>query len=346
VRYIIIGVGAIGGVLGARLAQHSRENPPLLIARGEHGAAIAQNGLRLRTPDEDTVVPVGSASGPDGVVLRSDDVLVLATKTQQAQAALEQWVDAPVFDSDGSPVGTAGELLPVLTALNGVEGERIALRLFARVFGVCVWLPAVHLTPGEVILRITPISGMFIIGRYGPALRYAQRPDAADDALLATITEDWTASTFTIHIVDDVMRWKYNKLLSNLPNAVQALLGTIDDDGAAIADRLGAEAEAIFRACGIQWASAAEEAAWRGDLFRIRPVAGTPEQLGGSTWQSLARGSSIETDYLNGEIALIARLHGMTAPLNETVQRLAREAAASGSGLGSLTAAELTKLLG
>jgi 2-dehydropantoate 2-reductase len=340
VRYIIIGVGAIGGVMGARLAQHSAEHPPLLIVRGEHGAAIARNGLRLRAPDEDTLVPVDSAAGPDGVVLRSDDVLVLATKTQQAQAALEQWVDAPVLDANGSRLGTAGELLPILTALNGVESERIALRLFARVFGVCVWLPAVHLVPGEVILRIAPTSGIFIIGRYG-----ADR-DAADDALLATIAGDWTASTFTIHIVDDVMRWKYNKLLSNLGNAVQALLGVIDDDGAAVADRLQAEAEAIYRASGIQWASEVEEAAWRGDVFRIRPVPGTPEQLGGSSWQSLARGSSIESDYLNGEIALIARLHGMTAPRNETVQRLAREAAASGSGLGSLTAAELTKLLG
>ena len=339
-RYIIIGAGAIGGVLGARLAQHSTENRPLLIARGEHGAAIAANGLRLRTPGEDAFVPVDSAAGPAGVVLRDDDVLVLATKTQQAQIALEQWVDAPVFDGRGSRLGTAGELLPVLTALNGVESERIALRYFARVFGVCVWLPAVHLVPGEVILRIGPTSGVFIIGRYGAAT------DAADDRLLATIAEDWTARSFTVHVVDDVMRWKYNKLLSNLGNAVQALLGAIDEDGVAIANRLQAEAESIYRATGIEWASEAEEAAWRGDVFRIRPVPGAPEQLGGSSWQSLARGSSIESDYLNGEIALVARLHGMTAPLNATVQRLAREAAASGSGLGSLTAAELANSLG
>jgi len=339
-RYIIIGAGAIGGALGARLGQHSSEHPPLLIARGEHGAAIAQTGLRLRTPDEDTLVPVDSAAGPDGVVLRSDDVLVLATKTQQAQLALEQWVDAPVFDREERRVGTAGELLPVLTALNGVESERIALRLFSRVFGVCVWLPAVHLVPGEVILRIAPTSGMFIVGRYGAAR------DAADEKLLATVAADWSSSTFTVHIVDDVMRWKYNKLLSNLHNAVQALLGALDDDGVAIAERLRTEAEAIYRASGIQWASEAEEAEWRGDVFRIRPVPGTPEQLGGSSWQSLARGGSIESDYLNGEIALIARLHGMTAPLNEAVQQLAREAAASGSGLGSLTAAALTELLG
>jgi 2-dehydropantoate 2-reductase len=339
-RYIIIGAGAIGGALAARLAEHSTEHPPLLIARGQHGEEIARNGLRVRTPDEDTRVRIDCAIGPDEARLRDDDVLVLATKTQDAQVALEQWVDAPVFDENGSHVGTAGALLPVLTALNGVESERIALRLFDRVFGVCVWLPAAHLVAGEVIIRLAPATGMFIVGRYGAS------QDAADEHLLATIASDWMASTFTVHIVDDVMRWKYNKLLSNLGNAVQALLGADVIEGIAIADRLQAEAEAIYRAAGISWASDQEEAEWRGDLFQFRPVPGAPEDLGGSSWQSLARGSSIETDYLNGEIVLMAGLHGMSAPLNATVQRLAREAAASGAGSGSMTAAQLTKLLG
>jgi 2-dehydropantoate 2-reductase len=339
VRYIIIGAGAIGGALGARLAQHSTENPPLLIARGKHGDAVRENGLRLRSPDEDALVPIECAAGPDEVALRADDVLILATKTQDAQTALQQWVDAPVFDHEGTRKGTAGTLLPILTALNGVESERIALRLFARVLGVCVWLPAVHLAPGEVILRIAPTSGIFIIGRYGAAA------DVADRQLLATIAADWTASTFTIHIVDDVMRWKYNKLLSNLGNAVQALLATMNDDAAGIVDRLHPEAEEIYRATGIQWVGDDEEAQWRGDVFRIRPVAGTPERLGGSSWQSLARGRSIETDYLNGEIVLMARLRGLAAPLNETVQRLARAAASSGGGVGSMTVAELEALL-
>jgi len=339
-RYIIIGAGAIGGALGARLAQNSTKHPPLLIARGEHGDTIVRNGLRMRTPDEDTLVPVDCASRPAGVVLRDDDVLVLTTKTQDAQTALEQWVDAPVIDKNGNRVGTAGTRLPVLTALNGVESERIALRLYERVFGVCVWLPAQHLVPGEVILRLAPTTGMFIVGRYGT------EQDAADRELLATIAADWSASSFVVHVVDNVMRWKYNKLLSNLGNAVQALLGAVDTDGIAIAERLEAEAESIYRAAGIDWASAAEESEWRGGVFRIRPVPGVPADRGGSSCQSLARGRPIESDYLNGEIALLARLHGMSAPLNETVQRLAREAARAGAGVGSMTAAQLTELLG
>ena len=338
-RYVIVGAGAIGGVLGARLAQHVPQHPPLFIARGDHGAALANAGVRLRTPEEDVQVTVAVAPGPAGVRLLADDVLVIAVKTQQAAAALAEWVDQPVYEG-ADVVGTAGEHLPVLIAMNGVETERLALRLFRRVFGVCVWLPAVHLTPGEVILRIGPQSGIFIIGRVGI------EADDADRSLLATIEADWTRATFGIHLVDDVMRWKYNKLLSNLANGLDAMLGP-DEDFGDVARRLRTEAEFIFRETGVEWASETEEADWRGDLYTIKPVPGTPERLGGSSWQSLARGTgSIETDYLNGEIVLLAREHGLDAPLNAVVQRLARVHALKPGGARSMTLAELEAVLG
>jgi len=344
VRYVIIGAGAIGGVLAARLAQHSADNtpqhPPIVVARGEHGAAIARDGIRLRSFDADVTVPVEIASGPDALRLRADDVLVVTTKTQDVQAALGQWVDAPVFDADGAMVGTAGHLLPLFTATNGVASERIALRYFARVFGVVVWLPAVRLDPGEIILRIGPASGEFIIGRY-PEVSSEVPLSAADAELLRTLETDWTAATFVVHVVDDVMRWKYAKLLGNLGNSIQALVGPVDGAGE-LADRVRAEALEVYAAAGIDHASEGEERAWRRDHFRIHKVPGEPATMGGSSWQSLARGSgSIESDYLNGEIAVMARTVGRSAPLNATLQRVAREAAKSGAGAGSMTLAEL-----
>jgi 2-dehydropantoate 2-reductase len=340
-RYVIIGAGAIGGALGARLAQRSHDHPPLLVARGENGDALADSGIRLRTPDEDVSVPVEVATSPDEVPLNADDVLVFATKSHQVETALLEWVDRPVHGDDGAEIGTAGDLLPVFLALNGVASERIASRYFARVFGVCVWLPAVHLVPGEVIVRIAPTSGVFIIGRYAfPA-------DEADRAVLETLADDWGAASFVVHVVEDVMRWKHAKLLSNLGNGLQALLGTDGRRYAHLADRLREEAEDVYRAAGIDWATPAEEEAWRGDLLNTRPVPGlSRERLGGSSWQSVARGSgSIETDYLNGEIALLARSLGRRAPENETVQRLARQAAAAGRPASALSVIELEREL-
>lgn len=335
-RYVIVGAGAIGGALAARLAQRSGGHPPLLIARGRNGDTIRREGLSLRTPDEHSMVRVDVASGPDEVDLEPDDVLVLTVKTQQADEAIRQWVDRPVAGTGR----TAGEVLPILTAMNGVETERIASRYFARVFGVTVWMPAVHLSSGEVIVRIAPVTGVFVIGRYGADA------DAADRSLLDTLSADWTAGTFKVHVVPDVMPWKHRKLLSNLGNALQALLGNSGPSFAHVAARLRAEAAEIYVQAGIDWPDSSAEDLWRGDIFHDRPVPGAPGDLGGSSWQSVMRGSgSIETDYLNGAIAVIARSIGARAPLNETVQRLARQQAIAGRKPGEMTLAELEEHL-
>ena len=68
----------------------------------------------------------------------------------------------------------------------------------------------------------------------------------------------------------------------------------------------------------------------------MRPIGGT-ERSGGSTWQSLERGlGTVETDYLNGEIVLLGRLHGVATPANELLQRLTADAARGGTAPGTV----------
>jgi 2-dehydropantoate 2-reductase len=132
------------------------------------------------------------------------------------------------------------------------------------------------------------------------------------------------------------MRWKYRKLLMNLANAVEALCGPGDDaiELGRIARR---EGSAVLRAAGIDVASIEEDRERRGDRLTPRLARG-----GGSTWQSLRRGTgSLETDYLNGEIALLGRLHGVGCPANELLQTTANGAARRGLAPGSIRAADL-----
>jgi 2-dehydropantoate 2-reductase len=51
VRIVIVGAGAIGGYVGARLARAGAE--VVLFARGPHLAAMQQRGLRVKSPDGD-----------------------------------------------------------------------------------------------------------------------------------------------------------------------------------------------------------------------------------------------------------------------------------------------------
>jgi len=75
--------------------------------------------------------------------------------------------------------------------------------------------------------------------------------------------------------------------------------------------------------------------------MRMRPIDGQ-RHLGGSSWQSLARGSgSVEADYLNGEIVLLGRLQGVPTPVNELAQRVANRMARECAAPGSVAAAEI-----
>lgn len=335
---MILGAGAVGGTLGGRLAQAG--NDVVLVARGEHLAAIRRDGLRLRTPEEDITVSVASAATPEDVELRRDDVLVATAKTQQLAALLPIWADAPVRDDAGRVAGSAGESLPVLTATNGVAAEDIALRYFARVYGVCVWLPAARLVPGEVVARGTPMSGVLHIGRVPIALA------TGDDQTLRQVSADWTAARFTVHCPNDVMAWKYRKLISNLGNVFEALVGRTKDIRPML-EAAEREALAVLEGAGVGYTSDEEEAAVRATGFSVRSVPGVEEYLGGSTWQSLTRGTGdIETDYLNGEIALLAHRHGLSAPINTRLAELGRRAASAGRRPGELSPADLAATLG
>jgi 2-dehydropantoate 2-reductase len=142
------------------------------------------------------------------------------------------------------------------------------------------------------------------------------------------------------------MRWKYGKLLGNLANAIEAVCGynMTDDNMADLRRRAIAEGVAVLRAAGIAYASEDESARQRGDQVAIHPVNGA-KRTGGSSWQSLTRGTgSIEADFLNGEIALLGREHGVPTPVNEVLQRLANQAAQQGRAPGSVTPDEVMAL--
>ena len=84
--------------------------------------------------------------------------------------------------------------------------------------------------------------------------------------------------------------------------------------------------QGLLRRRRLDYATGEEDKVRRGDLMRSVPIGGQ-DRGGGSTWQSLARGGAVEADYLNGEIVLLGRLHGVPTPVNELLQRRRNAAA-------------------
>ena len=321
-RFVVYGAGAIGGTIGGRLFEHGHD--VVLVARGAHGEACRRDGLTLRTADGEVTLPVPTVLHPSELTIDPEhDVVVLAMKTQDTADALD------------ALAAVAAPTTPVVCAQNGVENERLALRRFARVHGMCVMLPATHLEPGVVEVSSTPIAGILDVGRYPTGV------DATTEEVAATID----ASGFSSHAVVDVMRRKYAKLLMNLGNALDAACGA----GARRSPLFAAardEARACFAAAGIDVASDEEDRARRGDLLQVKPIDGKPRG-GGSTWQSLARGTGrTEADFLNGEIVLLGRVHGIPTPVNELCQLVAGDLARRGAAPGSVDVADLEARVG
>lgn len=315
-RFIVVGLGAVGGTVAALL--HRAGHNVLGVARGAHLQAIQRDGLILATPREIFAAKLAAYGSLAELSPGPDDAIMLAMKTQDTLAALDAAMTA----------GFGGARIVCLQ--NGMENERIALRRFADVYGVCVVLPSAYATPGRVEDYGDPHPGLLDTGRW-PSSR-----DAASDSIAAAFRD----AGFQSDSVPDIQRLKAGKLLSNLGNAIELACGP-GGNAAALYSRVRAEGEAALAAAGIAYAGHAEDARRRGN-FRIAPIDGKARS-GGSTWQSVARGlGTVETDYLNGEIALLARLHGLAAPLNAQLAETARRIAAGRAEPGSFKPEDIT----
>jgi 2-dehydropantoate 2-reductase len=314
VRFVIYGAGGIGASVGAQLHLCGRE--VLLIEQGRQLAALRDKGLLYQTPLETHRLQIPVVGSPGEADIEPGDVVVLAMKTQDTAPALADLVEA------------SGSNAVVVCAQNGVYNERMALRLFPQVYGMSVWIPARFLEPG-VVLNYAP-SAILSLGRY---------PSGADE-LGRKIVDDLGSAGFTASLEDQVMRWKYAKLLTNIQTTLDALCGSLAglED---VCKQLQAEAEACYAAAGIEYASSEER------LQKLVLAAGKMGDIdgkprgGGSSVQSLSQGGSIETDYINGEITLLGRLHDVPTPANQAVQTTAREIARRGLAPGSIPPDEL-----
>ncbi|MCW2524444.1 MAG: Rhodanese domain protein [Frankiales bacterium] len=330
-RYVIIGAGAVGVTLAAELQRGGRE--VVLVGRGRQLELLRTGGVRYLRPDAAWTVDVPIAAGPDELSLTSADVLVLATKTQDADAVLGQWAGQPV---DGGRA-RAGEVLPVFTMQNGLDAERSALRRFATVIGSVVWVPSTYVSDGVVATPSTPAAGVFWLGGYPDSVG---QPASAATQIIAA---DLVAADFEVQVVEDLSRWKAGKLLGSATFVLDALYpaGPERDRAARLVQ---AEAREILTAAGFDPADTATESTVQLDRFGHAPIAGH-ERPGSSTFQSLARGRGVETDYLNGEIALLARQLRRRAPINEALLSRVHQAVQEGTQPGSLPLADLADVL-
>ncbi|MBF9030644.1 ketopantoate reductase family protein [Rhodobacterales bacterium HKCCE3408] len=315
-RIIVFGVGAVGGAVAAALCDAGRE--VIGIARGSMLEALKSGPLTVRTPDGHFSASLPVVASPAEIAFRPGDAVLLTMKSQDTPTALEALRAAGLRDQ------------PIFCFQNGIANEDMALRLFPNVHGVTVMMPVTYLTPGEVVANGSPKIGLFDIGRY---------PSGADDDDRA-LAEAIDGPRIGGFVHEDVMASKRGKLVLNVSNAIDAAIGAEFRQGD-FAKRAREEAEAAFHGAGLGWQNVGLDDPRRKALMQMKDVPGIA-RAGSSTTQSLLRGTgSVETDYLNGEIARLGRLHGVPVPVNSFLTELGAEMAGGSPAPGSLDEAAL-----
>jgi 2-dehydropantoate 2-reductase len=324
-RICVVGAGAIGGVVAARLAA-TGEVDVSVLARGATLTAIRDNGLRVTSPLLSS--GRGSAGGTiTARVLASDDAAELGEQDFVVVAVKAQSM-ASVAASVG---GLLGPDTAVLSTLNGVPwwfldgfggpaagrhldsvdpGGFIASVLpAARVIGGTVHLSASSPAPGEVSW---PSGNGLIIGELAGA------PSPRLDALAAALGAAGFDVTVSARIRDDV----WYKLWGNLTlNPICALTGA--STGPALDDDLvrGFVSRAMLEARAI------------GDRIGC-PIAQSPEdrhavtrKLGDfvpSMLQDARAGRPLELDALTGAVRELGTLVGVPTPYVDAIHGLTR----------------------
>jgi 2-dehydropantoate 2-reductase len=318
---VVIGAGAIGGTVAARLHEAGRE--VVAIARGAHLAAIREHGLRVEEPDRSRTVRLATAADVGEIDWRPDDVALMCTKSQDSE---------PILDA----LRAAAPDVTVACLQNGVANERLAAARFANVQAVYVVLPAEHLEPGLVVGYSGPVPGILDVGRY---------PREVDE-ITERIADGLGAAGYSSSAIVEVMPWKYRKLLVNLANAAEAACGPDDPGLRDLVRAARAEGERSLDAAGIGYASGADDRRRADGFVTFRPAA-EHARVGGSTWQSLRRGTgSVEAEFLNGEIVSVGRRHGVPTPVNELLLSTITAMARDREQPGTRSAAELLAAAG
>ena len=319
-RFIIYGAGAIGGAVGGHLFLAGKE--VILISRPGHVNKINERGLKFTNPDGTQMLKLKAVTSPRQIDFKANDVVLLCVKSQDTRGALS---DLKVLVQD----------IPIFCLQNGVRNEETAARIFSNVYGAMIRIGGEYIADGEITVRRDP-PGWLVMGRY----------PSSKDALLESVAANVRDAGFMVMTSDNVMPYKWGKLMANLANAIGAITNAREQETKGITDATRHEAENILKQASIRWISAKDlEKEWSEVGLAPRGLLATESQS--STWQSLfRRQGTVETEFLNGEIVRLASTMGLEAPINQALVRITEEMARKREPPGKYTSRELARMLG
>ncbi len=315
-KVCIYGIGAVGGLIAARLAAEGSAEVSA-VARGATLAALRTHGLRLQSGERTTQTPIRAAERP--AELGVQDVVVVSVKGP-ALPAVAAGI-APLLGPD----------TVVLSAMNGVPWW-----FFDGVAGPCAGLHLESVDPGGVVTAAIPARRVIgcvvhlnagapepglVLHRMGNGLIVGE-PDGSASPRAQRIAQLLARAGFDVTTSARIQNDIWYKLWGNLTfNPVSALTGATGDR--MLADPL------VLAFC----TAAMEEAARIGERIGCA-IKETPQQrhavtrrLGAfrtSMLQDVEAGRPLEIDAIVGAVKEIGGHVGVATPTIDALLGLTR----------------------
>ena len=315
-KICIFGAGAIGGLMGAKLAAKG-DVDVTFIARGPHLAAMRENGVKLISDGAEQIVHprcVASAeeAGPQDYVLVTLKAHSLPSAAKQMQPLLGP--DTAIVSAvNGIPWwyfhGLGGAYEGRIVQSVDPDGQVSALLPPSRAIG-CIVYPAAEVTAPGVIDH-----------SYGDRFSLGE-PDGSRSPRAQALSEALIAAGFKAPVRPKIRDELWVKLWGNMAfNPISALTtATLDvltgDEGQrGVARAMMLEGQRVAEALGVRFAIDVD-----------KRIAGAAEVGAHKTsmLQDLERGRPMEIEALLGAVVELADWVGEAAPISRTVLALVR----------------------
>lgn len=298
---VIIGAGAMGSVY-AGLMQDAGHEVHAVCKWPDHVAAIEANGLRVTGASGDRTVRLSSVATDTRFVPENPDLLILATKSFDVEAAAES---AKPFVGPNTVVQTIQNGLGAPERVAKIiDGERLAIGVVGG-FGASVPEPGVaHHNSMEMI-------------RFGS---YSTLPHDELDAA----AEIWRSAGFTVKLFEDTEQMVWEKFIMNVAFsgttcATGLTIGQVMDNETSwwVAKSCSEEAIAVAKAKGVKLDV--------GDpIEHVRGLGAKIPNARPSMLLDATLHRRCEVDAINGAVVDEGRKYGVPTPVNEAVSNLIR----------------------
>ncbi len=288
-RILIVGVGAVGGYFGGRLAQAGRD--VTFLVRPSRAKQLSQDGLRIVSPHGDAVLTPKLVTTDK--IDTPYDVVFLSVKAYALEAAMNDFAAA---------VGPETMIFPVLNGMRHIDlltkrfGER------AVIGGVC--LVAAEIDDRGRIVQLAGFQQLVYGERNGETTPRLQMLDAT----LQGAGFDTRLSTDIIQAM-----WEKWVQLASLGAITCLMRGTIGEivaapGGADLSLKMLDESAAVAIACGNKPSEA---------LLSKHAAAMTApgSLLTSSMYRDLRKGAPVEVDHILGDFIERGAACGVETPL-------------------------------